>query len=482
MRTWRAVTCDRRVVNAPARGYPGKESLVATQTDLELEISSLALVDTHEHLLPEDQWAGDNAKLIERRKEAGESGWGDDRPDILQDLFMNYVSSDLEVAGATKEAIQRLFDPAAGDLEARFSGIHDAWEATQYTGYGEAVRLIAREVYDLDSITPAGLEAAQRRLEELRRPGERLRLLREVAGLDHVQIDDFQWACEPDASGPDFFLYDLSWAGFANGDVKLEEIQQETGIQVSRLDDLREALVAIFRRYAPCAIAVKAQHAYTRTLRWEERSDEDAAQALAVVLTGGEVEEATRLTLGDWCWARGVELAIEHNLPFKLHTGHHAGTGSMPIDWVRAGNLCPLLARYPEARFVLMHTAYPYSDELVSIAKHYPNVWVDLCWAWSIDPYSSTDFVRRFLHAVPSNKLFAFGGDTFWPTSAVAYSIQARHGLQRALEAEIAEGHLIEQEAITVARRLMRDNQYACFDLDGTRAAIRAQLAPAEVA
>jgi hypothetical protein len=45
-----------------------------------------------------------------------------------------------------------------------------------------------------------------------------------------------------------------------------------------------------------------------------------------------------------------------------------------------------------------------------------------------------------------------------------------------------AEGHLSEQEAITVARRLMRDNQYACFDLDGTRAAIRAQLAPAEVA
>jgi hypothetical protein len=448
---------------------------VATQTDLELAISSLALVDTHEHLLPEDEWAGGNAKLIERMKEAGESEWGDDRPDVLQDLFMNYVTSDLKVAGATEEAIQRLFDPAAGDLEARFSGIRDAWEATQYTGYGEAVRLIAREVYELDSITPEGLEAAQPRLEELRRPTERLRLLREVAGLDHVQIDDFQWACEPDASGPDFFLYDLSWAAFARGEVKIDEIEQETGIQVARLDDLREALAALFRRYAPCAIAVKAQHAYSRTLRWEERSDEEAARALGAALAGRE-EEETRLALGDWCWARGVELAIEHNLPFKLHTGHHAGTGQMPIDWVRAGNLCPLLARYPEARFVLMHASYPYSDELVSIAKHYPNVWVDLCWAWSIDPYSSADFVRRFLHAVPSNKLFGFGGDTSWPTAAVAYSIQARRGLLRALEAEIADGGLTEQDAIAIARRLMRENQYACFDIEGTRAAIRAQL------
>lgn len=450
-----------------------------TQTDLGLEIDSLALVDTHEHLLREDQWAGDNAKLVEQKRQAGQPAWGDDRPDILQDLFLNYVPSDLEVAGASKEAIQRLFDPAAGDLEFRFAGIRAAWEATQHTGYGEAVRLIASRVYGLDSLTPEGLESAQRELEELRQPGERVRLLREVANLDHVQIDDFRWACDPDESGPDFFLYDLSWAGFANGDVKVEEILQETGIEVSTLDDLREAMAAIFQRYAACAIAVKAQHAYTRTLRWQERSDEQAARALAVVLAGAEVDEASRLALGDWCWARGVELAIEHNLPFKLHTGHHAGTGSMPIDWVRAGNLCPLLARYPEARFVLMHTAYPYSDELLSIAKHYPNVWVDLCWAWSIDPYSSTDFVRRFLHAVPSNKLFAFGGDTFWPTSAVAYAIQARRGLQRALEAEMGAGDLTETEAISVARRLMRENQYACFDIDGTRAAIRAQPAPA---
>ncbi len=448
-----------------------------TQTDLGLEIQSLRLVDTHEHLAPEDQWAGGNAKLIERMKERGKPGWGSDRPDILQDLFLNYVPSDLEVAGATEEALRQLFDPTAGDIESRFAGIRDAWEATKHTGYGEAVRLIAREVYHLDSITVEGLETAQGKLEDLRQPGERLRLLSEVAGLDHVQIDDFRWACEPDESGPDFFLYDISWANFANGDVEAEELQETVGVEVSNLDDLREAMALLFQHYGPCAVAVKAQHAYWRTLHWEERSDEDAARALAVVLSGRDVDEATRLTLGDWCWARGVELAIEHNLPFKLHTGHYAGTKNMLIDWVRAGNLCPLLARYPDARFVLMHTAYPYSDELVSIAKHYPNVWVDLCWAWSIDPYSSTDFVRRFLHAVPSNKLFGFGGDTQWPTSAVAYAAQARRGIQRALEAEIAEGELSEQKAIAIARRLMHDNQYACFDIEGTRAAIRTQLA-----
>jgi hypothetical protein len=77
---------------------------------------------------------------------------------------------------------------------------------------------------------------------------------------------------------------------------------------------------------------------------------------------------------------------------------------------------------------------------------------------------------------VPINKLFAFGGDTTWPTAAVAYSMQARRGLRQALGAEVASGYLSETEAIGVARRLMRDNQYDCFDIEGTRAAIQAQL------
>lgn len=43
------------------------------------------------------------------------------------------------------------------------------------------------------------------------------------------------------------------------------------------------------------------------------------------------------------------------------------------------------------------------------LAKHYPNAYIDMCWAWSIDPYSACDTLRRAIHAVPANKVFAFG-------------------------------------------------------------------------
>ena len=427
-------------------------------TDLELHIQQTPLCDTHEHLRKEREWVDDGPA------------------DVLNDLFTNYVPADLVTARASKEDVERLLDVSDPDLHTRFDGIRDAWDAIRFTGYGEAVRILGEDLYGLREWTGEEFTAAQQRLDEWRRPGGRYRLLKQVANIDHVQTDDFCWPCLPDASGPGFFFYDISWAGFCYGDIDFEALHQETGIHATDLASLREAMSAIFDKHSRFAIAVKAQHAYNRTLCWHERTDADAASALDAVRAGDDVPESVRLTLGDWCWSRGVELAVEHNLPFKIHTGYYAGNNSMPVDRIKSGNLWELLKTYPDCRFVLMHIAYPYSDELIAMAKHYTNVYADLCWAWSIDPYSACDFVRRYLHAAPANKLFAFGGDTGWPTSSAAYAIQTRRWLNRALQGEVDDGLMTEREAMGIATRLMMDNQMACFDLEGTREACEAAI------
>lgn len=424
-------------------------------TELAHAIRTLRVIDTHEHLRREDDYTTNG-------------------PDVLQDLFGNYLEADLVVAGATPEAVARLLDPADPDIAGRFAGVHAAWEHCRHTGYGEATRLTAQLVYGIEEITATALLAAAGRNAALRQPGERLRLLRDVALLDHVQTDDFRWDCQPDPSGPAFFLYDLSWNTFCAGQFDAAAVSAFTGVAVTNTDTLREAMAAIFAATGGRAVAVKAQHAYTRTLHWQERTDAEVQPVLARHLAGQPLDEAQRLCLGDWCWARGVELAIAHDLPFKIHTGYYAGHSRMPTERIRAGHLCDLLACYPAARFVLMHIAYPYSDELLALAKHYPNVWVDMCWSWSINPRTAGEFVRRAVHSVPANKLFAFGGDTRWPASIIGYVTQARNGLTRALQAEIAEGFLTERDAVTFATRVLRTNQEECFDLARTRAAIRA--------
>lgn len=413
-------------------------------TQIQEYTATAPLVDTHEHLRSE-------AEFLERR------------PDILQALFDHYPSHDLLTAGATSAAVQALTDATNPDIAARFRGIELAWEAVQFTGYGEGVRLAAQKLYGLETLTAAGLAEARTIHEQLLGPGQRLHLLRDVAGLLHTQIDNFTWDCPADPTSASFFRYDISVVGFCSGSLDPERLFRETGIQIRDRETLREVIAAIFTRHAPSAVAVKTQHAYSRTLRWQARTDDDITGPLEKLLAGVELPIEERLTLGDWCMARCIEEATHHHLPIKIHTGHYAGNNSLHMDRISPALLCELLRTYPDARFVLMHIGYPYMNEMLAVAKQFPNVWVDLCWAWSIDPLSASDFVRRFLHAAPSNKLFAFGGDTFWPMMAVGYALQARQWLGRTLQAEITAGDLTESQALAVAERLMRGNAEACF-------------------
>jgi len=427
-------------------------------TDLQHFIQQTVLCDTHEHLQSEHRYV-------------------EDGPDILQSLFDNYATADLVVAGADPAAVTTLLDKKNPDLRTRFQAIAPAWDAVRHTGYGEAVSLIAREIYGMEELSADAIEGAQSIHTDLLAPGKRLHLLRDRARLDHVQIDDFNRVCRPDPAGVDFFLFDISWVDFVSAKPDLAAITEETGVTVRDLPTLRTAMSTIFEQQATCAVAIKTQHAYNRTLLWQERSDDEAAKALQRYLADpATMTTADRLCLGDWSLARGVELATLHDLPIKIHTGYYAGHSRMPTDYIRAGHLSALLAKYPAARFVLMHAAYPYGDELIALAKHYPNVYVDLCWAWSIDPYSTSDFLRRYIHAVAANKLFVFGGDTSWPTAAVAYTAQSRHWLSRTLQAEIDDQLLTEQEAIRLAERFMRTNQYECFHIEEKRRTLRGTL------
>ena len=281
-------------------------------------------------------------------------------------------------------------------------------------------------------------------------------------------------------AGPDFFLYDINCAGLCSGDVSAAGILEATGIEVKDLASLRQGIEGVFDKFAPCAIAVKPQHAYGRTLRWHPRTDAEVEPLVQKQLKGKELTPDECLVVGDWNWALVAELCAAHNLPLKLHTGYYAGLNCMVPERIRSGNLWQLMRDHPRTRFVLMHIAYPYYQEAIAMAKHYTNAYVDLCWAWGIDPYASMDLVRRFIHAAPIRKLFAFGGDTFWPTCTVAYAIQARRWLARALSAEVNEGLLTLDEAKEIAARIMRQNQYECFDVEGTRSAIRKAMEEGE--
>lgn len=408
-------------------------------------ILAAPMVDSHEHLISAEE----------------HGNW---RIDVLQAVFHHYVHSDLLSAGAAKDSVDNLANGSPEDIGARFEAVKEAWLRVKHTSYGHASRIIAKEVFGIDEFTGEKFEEAQARVQRVPKTS-RLEVLRNKANIDHVQIDAFQSELEPDSEDAGFFRYDLNAFSFATAELNMQALESSFGKALSSAADLRAYLERLFDSNAKKAVAVKTQHAYARTLDWEERTDDSATKALESLCRGEPLGEDGRRGLGDWALARTVELAQSYDLPVKIHTGYLAGNDNLDLERIRPSKLWKLFAKFPKVRFVLMHTGYPFGAEIVALAKNFGNVYADLCWSWSIDAYSTVDFVRRMIHACPSHKLFAFGGDTFYPEATVAFAKQARHGLGTALQAEIEEGYLSEKDAIELADQYMRKNQYECFRL-----------------
>ena len=109
--------------------------------DLAEHIATIRVIDTHSHMQSDRQWEQNGP------------------PDVLVDLFGMYSRDDLVVAGAASAAVERLLDGADPDIEGRFDAIAGAWHATQFTGYGEAVRIVASQVYGIEELSgPAARE------------------------------------------------------------------------------------------------------------------------------------------------------------------------------------------------------------------------------------------------------------------------------------------------------------------------------------
>jgi hypothetical protein len=63
-----------------------------------------------------------------------------------------------------------------------------------------------------------------------------------------------------------------------SGTPDLRPLAAETGVTVTDLASLRQAMGIVFEQNAAKAVAVKAQHAYNRTLAWQERSETESAK------------------------------------------------------------------------------------------------------------------------------------------------------------------------------------------------------------
>jgi hypothetical protein len=120
--------------------------------------------------------------------------------------------------------------------------------------------------------------------------------------------------------------------------------------------------------------------------------------------------------------------------------------------YASVADVTALVQEHPRATFVLMHTAWPQQEQLLALAKHQSNGFVECSWSWTLAPRSTVDFVQRFPTTVPATKLLCFGGDYVTVENVVGHAELARHGLQGTIEGLVESGWTTMNDAIALVR------------------------------
>jgi hypothetical protein len=170
--------------------------------------------------------------------------------------------------------------------------------------------------------------------------------------------------------------------------------------------------------------------------------------------------------LQDYLTHQYVRRAEDENLGVQVHTGYLAGNSSV-LNNIRAMDMVPFIIRYPRVRFDLFHAGWPYTEEHAVIGKQVPNVWLNLCWAWTMNPVTMEKTLDSWLASVPHKKIFGYGGDTGSPICEYGYAQQARIGIARVLEKWIDRGDMSIADAKEVATDIMLRNGCRYHNLAG---------------
>ncbi|MCP3463527.1 amidohydrolase family protein [Bradyrhizobium sp. CCGUVB23] len=418
-------------------------------------VEETPFVDTHEHLIEESQRL--SGAIHPRTMPCDDWAY----------LFRSYVAEDLVVAGLPANDLQRFLGPEATSQE-KYRLVAPYWKKIRHTGYAQALRHTFRGVYGENDLTDESFPRIAEKYRETIQPGFYARLLR-LANIEGCHVNSLQ-RIFMETEQPRLLHHDISILQFCRCSVAdFAWVEAETGKRPTTLEEWLEVIDFYFATYGAKAVAVKSQIAYSRALNFEP-----VTKAHASRLFPHHADRAGLFhplgpedlkSLQDYLFRYCVGKAGEYGLPVKLHTGVVAGYGLMQLARVQnnAADVCRLLQDFPGTRFVLMHIGYPYEHEFIALAKHYPNAAIDMCWAWIINPVACVRFLKEFLMAVPSNKIFTFGGDYVAVEPIYGHALIARRGIAQALSQLVAEGWIALEDTRDLIDRIMRGNALQFF-------------------
>lgn len=246
-------------------------------------------------------------------------------------------------------------------------------------------------------------------------------------------------------------------------DMNLEDIQT--------LDDYCDVTVKLLKHFRDSGdyVCMKMQMAYRRPL-WFPEPPEDEEEIEKLFNKPPETEQDL-WKFGDYMMHFVLEwTSLNWNVPLQVHTG----LARMYDGGSNALNMSHLFMKFPDVKFDLFHGNYPYNN-LGGMLHQIPNITADLCWLPAISPTAAQrtltelfevgDMVSVWDYHVPSMRTSLYGGDSGIVEGSYGALQIAKDVLIRSLEDLYNRGHILVEDAVDLAKRVLYDNPKRIFGL-----------------
>eukprot|EP01029_Cantina_marsupialis_P026130 TRINITY_DN694_c0_g2_i1.p1 TRINITY_DN694_c0_g2~~TRINITY_DN694_c0_g2_i1.p1 ORF type:complete len:423 (-),score=8.27 TRINITY_DN694_c0_g2_i1:1026-2294(-) len=405
------------------------------------QVNEIELIDTHEHLVDETERLSFQKPFIQC----------DDWTTILG----LYTKFDFVSSGMSQKEVDVILASTVDPLE-KWKILAPYWEAIKYTANGQVIRHSINDLYGIADLEEKVIPELQERYLDYRKKGfyaETLKRANIKTCIVNPPGRPFKETELPDLLNQDIDALGMLW-------VDVERYNENICAEVKSLDDWLEVINWWFEKYSQVAAGVKIGMAYFRRLDFRKTAKDVAAPVFVKKMAGENLSEAEERKLQDFLFWYVVEKATQNGLAVKLHTGQQAMNNFMDLENVMFNpSDCASLCRLsPETTFVFFHISYPHYEPMISLARHYSNAMIDMCWAWTLNPVASVDFLKKYIMSAPSNKLMVFGGDDLYVENLVGHAKIARHGISLALSELVEDRWMSEKDALEVANKIMWKN------------------------
>ena len=427
-----------QIVDLPEPGF--EERIISA-------VNEIRIIDTHEHLATEEQRLQSPEKID------------------FTHLFRHYAKEDLISASnnSNKGLIELIYN-SEFPLFDRWELLEPYYKAMRSTGYGRVPLIAARDLYGVSDINESTIEELTSKMREANKPGWYEHVLKEKAKIDLSILD-----MGHNKFDKKFYRHVERFSQFAliSSGSEIRDFGSQYNTTINNMSDylkvLREAFIAGVNSGM---VGVKTGAAYVRILKFENVSKEKGEAVFTALLNNSQVSSEDIKAVQDYLMHRMLDLVDEFDLPMQIHTGLQAGSGNV-ITNSNPTHLINLFFEYPDIDFILFHASYPYGGELGTLAKNFPNVFIDMCWAYVISPSYSERYLHEWIETVPANKIMAFGGDYDFVEAVYAHSVMARQIIAKVLIEKVRTRYLTENEAINISKMFLRENALRIFKLEG---------------